>query len=179
MGTATINIQETNGISSSKIITPNVSNLNFGSAAIANLVPADYPIPIADTGYCYSFEKWIQLVVADMGTASIIDNFAIYCEIVDGYHGDEIVQSNVRMQNYIAASYPSSGPKNNISTDATIPIPTSKPIQTNVGIGGLLTGAITAIGQASDYIVLQLRVSINTPVGAGSKKIFYISWDEQ
>lgn len=57
-------------------------------------------------------------------------------------------------------------------------VPTSDPGTANVSIGGALTGSLTASGY-SDYIKLQLDVTVSAAPGDTSLAVFTIQYDEQ
>ena len=172
---ATVTISETNGAGA--VVTADISNINFGSTDAANIVPGDHPITAMADGH--SYEKWIRLLVDSMGSASVVDN--IKCWISDlgtGYVTGEGISSNLRTSGYTVASYPGGGPINTNSSVATVAVPLIEPTQGNVGIAGSLVGQIISDGSYSNYIVLQMDVTVSTPSGAVSQKVFSFSWDE-
>jgi len=175
---ATVEIVETNGPLASAVNTANPVNLNFGSADVTGLVPATYPVTAAANGA--SYEKWIRLYVASLGTSSNIDNLKIWIsDLGGGYVVGEGINTNAVTSGYSAVSYPSGGPIETRSTVAINVIPTSQPAGSNVGIAGALAGAITAAPAYSDWIVLQDICTASTPAGPANQKTITIQWDEQ
>lgn len=177
---ATVELAERNGLAASPTNTANVTNINFGSTAAANLDPDTYPISIATAPR--SFEKWLRVSVTNMGGSNIIDNIRVWLSSLGGgYKTGENIMCNLTTSPvlYSAAAYPTNGPVNTVSAVAVRSIPTSEPEQANIGIGGSLSGQITSAPAFSDFIVLQLQVSASTPAGAVNQKVITIEWDEQ
>ena len=58
-------------------------------------------------------------------------------------------------------------------------MPQAEPASANLGIGGSLSGQVTAAPAYSDWGVLQLDVSNLTPAGALNQKTFTFQYDEQ
>ncbi len=162
---ATFAIHESNGAGETTTV---ASNLNFGSADQANLEPASYPITAGDRSY----EKWVRLYFS--GTFNKIENIKIWKSAGDYVTGEGIV-TNLTTTGYSAASYTT--PTSATSTVATYTMPTSDPGSANLGIGGSLTGSLTAAGY-SDYWVLQMTTSTSSPPGNVNQKTFTIQYDE-
>jgi len=171
---ATVTLNETNGASPTE--TAGISNLNFGSIDAPNLNPATYPIKAQANGA--SFEKWLRLSVTSMGGSVQLDNIQVWMNVGVLVTGEQIM-SNLKTSAYVAATYPTgTGPSEATSLVATTAIPTSQPAGANMGIGGSLSGTITASPAYSDWIVLQEQVTGSTPVGAVNQKTFTFQWDE-
>lgn len=175
MGSATVVFSETNGVLASAVTTDDVANINFGSTDMAELTPASYPIVAQADGH--SYEKWIRLQLTNLGVASIIDNFKMWLSS-GSYVTGEGISCNLVTSGYSQASYATGGPVESDSAVATQSMPTSEPASANVGVGGSLSGQLTAIGY-TDYIVLQLDVTASTPSGSVNQKTITIQWDEQ
>lgn len=173
---ATFELDERNGASPGTPHT-DVANVNFGSIDAAELVPSSYPITAGADAH--SFEKWLRLHLTALGGATVVDNIKVWLSnLGGGYKAGEGVSTNARTSSYGgAATYPVAGPVNTNSPIATQVMPTSEPIGPNIGIGGLLSGSLTAVGY-TDYIVLQLDVSASTPSGALNQKTITFQWDE-
>lgn len=173
---ATVTLDERNGASPG-VDTADVANVNFGSADVPALTPASYPITAgADV---HSYEKWLRLNVTDLGESTVVDNIKVWLSnLGGGWKTDEGISSNATLRDYTAASYPAGGPVNTDSADAVNALPESEPIGPNIGIGGALSGQITAPGY-SDWIVLQLDVSASTPSGDVNQKTLTFQWDER
>ena len=174
---ATVDISETNGTFAASVETVDISNLNFGSDDSAELTPATYPITAQADGH--AFEKWIRYRVSALGGSSQIDNLKIW-KSSGVYKTEEGVSTNARLSGYSAATYPNPGPP--VETDsgiATQVMPVAEPAGPNIGIGGSLSGIITTVTNYSDWLVLQLDVTENTPAGALNTKVFTFQYDEQ
>lgn len=153
---ATVQIDEYNGVGETK--TANITNSNFGSNDSANLTAATYPI----TAGTYSYEKYQKLEVTAMGGSSKVKDIKVW--YTGTLSGSDALDSNAKTSAYGgAATYAT--PVNTDSSKATTTMPTSAPGTANLGIGGSLTGELTATGY-SDYLVMQLTVHSATTAGA-------------
>lgn len=166
---ATVEICESNG--AGETISHNVSTFNFGSNDGSDLTPASYPI----VGGENSFEKWIRLHVTAMGSSNKIDNIQMWKESGDFVTG-ETIDANLVTGGYTADAYDT--PTDTTSTYADTEMPTADPGAANVGIAGSLTGNLTAIGY-SDYIIIQMHTTTDSPGGDVNQKSFKIQYDEQ
>ena len=174
---ATVDISETNGPSASSVETTDVSNLNFGSDDSAELTPATYPITAQADGHAY--EKWARFRVSALGGSTQIDNLKVW-KSAGAYKTDEGISTNMRESGYSAASYPTAGPVETNSPDADQVMPVSEPSGANAGIGGALDGIITTSSPTySDWMVLQLDVTENTPAGSLNTKTLTFQYDKQ
>ncbi len=154
---ATVEIDEENGNSSSPALTHNISNSNMGSADSANLNPLTYPIAPGNN----SFEKWQLLHVTNMGTSTKINNIQVWRTGGLGTGASHL--TNARTGGYGgAAAYAT--PTAATSTFATQTMPGSSPGSANLGIGGSLGGALTAAGY-SDFLVHQIQTASNALAG--------------
>lgn len=168
---ATVSISESNG--AGETVTASVSNINYGSTDAVNLVPADYPI----TRGTYSYEKWNRYNVTDMGTSTKIDNLQVWKSAGTLSLGSSgTMKANLVTSGYTAETY--STPVNTQSTKADTTFPTSDPGTANIGISGSLTGSLTSTGY-SDYIVSQIYVDTDAPVGPHAQLTITFQWDEQ
>lgn len=175
---ATVQVVETNGPSATSVDTFDPSNINMGSDDSSELNPATYPITAEADGH--SFEKWLRMYVADLGGSSIVDNIKVWLSnLGGGYKTDEGMSTNLRITGYVQASYPTGGPVETDSTVATQTMPIAEPSGANLGIGGSLSGQITTSPSYSDWMVLQLDVSQNTPAGSVNQKTITFQYDEQ
>jgi len=173
---ATVVINETNGPDATKIETSDIGNVNFGSVDSAELVPGSYPITAMADGH--SFEKWLRFYVAALGGSTTIDNLKAWIDVGSGWKTGEGMSANLKTSGYSAASYPTAGPIDTDSADATQAMPESEPAGANLGIGGSLSGTITSTPSYSDYCVLQLDVTASTPAGAVNQKTITFQYDE-
>lgn len=164
---ATVRINERNGAPTGTLTT-NITNSNMGSTDAANLDPVANPVtPGANT-----YEKYQQLEVTAMGGSSKIDNLKVWRTGALG--GSATHVTNARTSSYGgAATYAT--PSASTSSVATQAMPTSSPGSANLGIGGSLTGSLTATG-SSDYLVHQIQTNVADT--AGSTSTLNFSYDE-
>lgn len=163
---AVVSLSETNGAGAT--VTASITNTNMGSTDAVNLVAANYPI----TANTRSYAKYQRLNVSDINGSSSISNIKIWrTGVLDG--ADTHV-TNARLTSYGgAASYAT--PVNTAITGADQTMPTSSPATANLGIGGSLSGALTANG-FSDYLIHQLVV--DSASTSGTSSILSCSYDE-
>jgi hypothetical protein len=154
---ATVEIDEQNGNSSSPTLTHNISNSNMGSTDSANLNPLTYPIVPGQNSY----EKWQLLHVTDMGTSTKINNIQVWRTGDMGANALHL--TNARTNGYGGAAIYTT-PTSANSSVATETMPTSSPGSANLGIGGSLSGEITAPGY-SDFLVHQIQTAKNALAG--------------
>jgi hypothetical protein len=134
------------------------SALNFlvvdaASGANTTTEPGDHPIPIPESNYWYSFERWFYLLFA--GNSNAITSIYVW-KSAGTYNTGYAVYANVKTPNpttYVQ----SDGNKATQSSFATGAIPTTQ--------GGGLTPAYNASGTKSDYIIAQLRVAAGATPG--------------
>jgi len=162
---ATFAIHESNGSGESTTV---ANNINFGSSDTPNLTPADYPITAGD----HSYEKWERLYFS--GTFNKIENIKIW-KSAGSYVTGESISTNLATTGYVQASYAT--PTSADSTVATRSMPESDPGSANLGIGGSLSGSLTTTGY-SDYWVLQMNTTTQSPPGDVNQKTFTIQYDE-
>ncbi len=154
---ATVTISEYNG---SETETTNISDTDMGSTDAANLDPVANPVVPGEN----TFEKWQTLSVDAMGGSSAIDNLKIWRTGALG--GSATHDTNARETTYGGAES-WSAPTASTSTVATETMPTSEPSGANLGIGGSLTGSLTATGE-SDYLVHQIQTDSGDTAGSTS-----------
>ena len=175
---ATVVVAERNGPLASSVETIDVSNVNLGSTDAAALNPTSAPITAKADGH--SYEKWLRLYINALGGSSVVDNVKVWLSnLGGGWKTGEGMSCNLRTTGYAQASYPSGGPVQTDSSVATVAMPESEPSGANLGIGGSLSGTITAVPAYTDYAVIQLDVSAATPAGAVNTKTITFQWDEQ
>lgn len=157
---ATVEIDEQNGPSESPTLTHNIANTNMGSVDSANLDPTKYPI-IPTENTC---EKWQRIHVTNMDTSTRITKLKVWR--TGGLGADAIHLTNTATENYAgAATYAT--PSTAISKVANQIMPTSVPDTPNLGIGGSLTGFLTASGY-SDFLVHQIQTGPKALSGSSS-----------
>lgn len=163
---ATVEIDEANG--AGETLTHNITNSNMGSTDAVNLDPVANPVTPGNNTY----EKWQKLHVTAMGGSSKIDNLKIWR--IGALGGAATHVTNARTASYGgAATYAT--PVATASSVATQAMPTSAPGTANLGIGGALSGSLTATG-SSDYLVHQIQT--NAADTAGSTSTMNYQYDE-
>ena len=164
---ATVEIDERNGAPAGTL-THNITNTNMGSVDSVNLDPVANPIIPGNRTY----EKWQQLHVTSMGGSSQIDNLQVWRTGALG--GAATHLTNARTTSYGGAPTYAT-PVATASSIATQTMPSSDPGAANLGIGGSLTGALTATG-SSDYLVHQIVT--NGADTTGSTSTMNYQYDE-
>lgn len=163
---ATVEIDEANG--AGETLTHNISDTDMGSADSATVDPVANPITAGNN----TFEKWQKIHVTAMGGSSKIDNLQVWRTGALG--GAATHKTNARTSSYGgAATYAT--PTASASSVATQTMPTSDPGAANLGIGGSLSGSLTATG-SSDYLVHQIQT--NGADTAGSTSTMNYQYDE-
>lgn len=164
---ATVEIDEFNGASAGTA-THNITNSNMGSTDAANLDPVANPVTPGQNTY----EKWQKIHVTAMGGSSKIDNLKVWRTGALGGAATHV--TNARTASYGGAATAAT-PVATASTVATQAMPTSAPGSANLGIGGVLTGSLTATG-SSDFLVHQIQT--NAADTAGSTSTMNYQYDE-
>lgn len=170
---AQIELDELNGVN---VRTHGVVNLNVGVVDSPNIKVT--PLVALRVGQ-NAFVKYNQLHVLSMGDATQIGNLRFWLAAGDLLPG-EVIQTSLSSQPnvYRAVTY-------DVPTQATrtfgaggnlMPGP-AEPASANLGVGGLLTGHLTAPGY-SDLFAWQVQLGANTPPGALRTKRFTWAWDE-
>jgi len=163
---ATVELDVSNG--AGETITHAPANLNMGSVDSASLDPVANPVVAGNNTY----EIWVKLHVTAMGGSSKIDALRIWRTGALG--GSAVEVTNARETTYGgAATYATPIATN--STLATQTMPTATPTNPNLGIGGSLTGSLTATG-FSDYLIRQIQT--NAADVAGSTSTLHAQYDE-
>lgn len=156
---ATVEIDESNG--AGETVTHNITNTNMGSVDAANLDPVANPI----TPNTRSYAKYQRFDVTAMGGSSKIDNLKVWRTGALGTGGTHSHVTNARESAYVQLAY--AQPVQTAITNVDQAMPTSEPSGANLGIGGSLTGALTATGQ-SDYLVHQIVTDASATAGSTS-----------
>lgn len=163
---ATVEIDEANTVS--ETLTHGISDTDMGTADSATVDPVANPvIPGSNT-----YEKWQKIHVTNMGGSSKIDNLRVWRTGALG--GAAVHKTNARTSSYGGAATFAT-PTTTTSSVATQTMPTSEPGSANLGIGGSLTGSLTATG-SSDYLVHQIQT--NASDTAGSTSTMNYEYDE-
>lgn len=163
---ATVEIDEANG--AGETLTHNISDTDMGSADSATVDPVASPVTPGNNTY----EKWQKIHVTNMGGSSKINNLQVWRTSALG--GAATHKTNARTSSYAGAETYAT-PVATASSVATQTMPTSDPGAANLGIGGSLTGQLTATG-SSDYLVHQVQT--NAADTAGSTSTMNYQYDE-
>lgn len=166
---ATVELCESNGATPD--ITHAIHNLIFGDTDSPNLFPSsDYDVAHGANSY----EKWIRLHVTAMGGSTKVKNLRVW--VTGRMIGSDALKTNARTSSYGgAASYAT--PTTSASTVATQDMPASEPNSANLGIGGSLSGEITAAGY-SDYLVIQLQTD-SASADTARDLVLHVAYDEE
>jgi len=164
---ATVEIDEFNGASAGTQ-THNITNTNMGSTDAVNLDPVANPVTPGNNTY----EKYQKIHVTAMGGSSSIQNLQIWRTGALG--GSATHKTNARTSSYGGAATAAT-PVATSSSVATQTMPTSAPGAANLGIGGSLSGSLTATG-SSDFLVHQIQT--NGADTAGSTSTMNYQYDE-
>lgn len=155
---ATVTIAESNG--AGETVTASITNTNMGNTEAVNLDPVAYPVTPGDRTYA----KYQRFNVTNMGGSSSIQNLKVWRTSALG--GSATHVTNARTTSYAGAATYATPVKTAISgADQTMP--TSAPATANLGIGGSLTGTLTATGY-SDYLIHQIVTDAGDVAGSTS-----------
>mgnify|MGYP000709268788 CR=1 FL=1 len=155
---ATVEIDEAN--SAGETLTHNISDTDMGNADSATVDPVANPITPGNRTYI----KYQKIHVTNMGGSSKIDNLKVWRTGALG--GSATHVTNARTSSYGGAlTYAT--PVTSAVTGVTQTMPTSEPGSANLGIGGSLSGSLTATG-SSDYLGHQIVTDSGDVAGSTS-----------
>jgi hypothetical protein len=157
---ATFEWSESNGVGED--ITDGISNINFGSADIVNLVPSAHPI----VGGGASFEKYIRCKFTGVWTE--ISNMKFW-KSLGSYVAGESIKLGI-----VDYAQPSSTPNADSNVDETEP---GWVVNSGEGNPTIEYGA-TGVSGYTQYMRLQLQTTGSTPAGAVHQKTFTFQYDE-
>lgn len=163
---ATVEICESNG--AGETVTHNITDTDMGSTEAANLDPVANPITPGNRSYA----KYQRFHVTAMGGSSKIDNLQVWRTGALGGAATHV--TNARTSSYGGAPTYAT-PVASAITGADQTMPTSDPGAANLGIGGSLSGSLTATGY-SDYLIHQIVT--NGADTAGSTSTLNYQYDE-
>ncbi len=153
---ATVEIDESNG--STETVTHNITNSNMGSVDTVNLDPVANPVTPGNR----TFSKYQKVHVTAMGGSSKINNLKVWRTGALG--GTATHVTNARTATYGgAATY--AAPTTAAITGVDQAMPTAAPGTANLGIAGVLTGSLTAVG-SSDFLIHQIVTASGDTAGA-------------
>jgi hypothetical protein len=163
---ATLEISESNG--STETVTV-ATKSDYGSVDAPNLTPASYPLSPSSQSY----EKEQRIHVTAMGGSAAVSTLKFWATppanatgLTQKFNG-HTVQATYDASKRTAFAQP-------VTTTGNVPntVPTSEPASANYGIGGSLTGQLTAVGY-SDYLLHQVQVGAS-PTHTDSSPIVYV-----
>ena len=165
---AVVEIDESNGELDNIQLTHNITNSNMGAVDAPNLDSLAYPIIAGER----SFAKYQRFHCTDLGGSTRIQNLKIWRTGSFGGANDRLI-CNLRTSSYVQIAYaqPVRTAIDNVNQD----VPTSEPSTANLGIGGALSGFLSAIG-FSDFFVQQLYTDSTTV--NGSTYTLHYQYDE-
>lgn len=156
----TLEIDESNQ-SGGEVVHDAIPSIAFGITDAWN----QDPVANAVTPGGNSMEKWLRLHFTSLGAAAAVGNLKVWAaappaNITLGYNGalDETTYDGANHKQTTFAAPATT------ATRTPETLPTSEPASANLGIGGNLTGQLTAPGR-SDYYVLQGRVGASATTG--------------
>lgn len=166
---ATVRWNEYNGAGESA--TTGISNFNYGNVDSANITPGTSNVITAGNN---SFTKFWKFEVTNLGGLNQIDNLQFY-KSAGAYVTGEGIQTNLRASSY-GGNIAYATPTVTTYTDQVFPV--AAPGGSNLGIAGILAGALTLVG-LSDRLKTQLQTTGSTPGGSVNQKTFTYTYDEQ
>lgn len=156
---ATVEIDEQNGAAPGTL-THSIVDSDMSTEDSPTTDPVANPVTPGNN----TMEKWQKIHVTAMGGSSLVDNLKIFRTGALG--GAAVHLTNARTATYGgAATYAT--PTVTTSVVATQAMPTSAPGSANLGIGGLLTGSLSAAG-SSDFLVHQIQTNVADVAGSTS-----------
>jgi hypothetical protein len=151
---ATVEIDETNGAPAGTL-SHGIANTNYGTTDAVTLDPVAFPITPGGN----SFQKWQQWHVTAMGGSVSVRNLK-YFATAPATNSSHLFNGHITQGTYDTTKKTAYEQPDQLAGETPNAVPTSAPASANIGIGGSLTGALTAVG-SSDFVV-----SIITTTGA-------------
>lgn len=155
---ATVEIDETNGTSPGTL-THNITNTNYGTTDAVNLDPIAFPITPGGN----SFQKWQQWHVTAMGGSVAVKNLK-YFATAPATNTSHLFNGHITQGTYDTTKKTAYEQPDQLSADTPNAVPTSAPASANIGIGGSLTGQLTAAG-FSDFVVSIITTTASATAG--------------
>jgi len=156
----TIEIDQSNG--GTETVTDGITSVNAGSSDTAMQNTATNPITAGQNSY----ELWLRWHVTSLGGATAVDTFKAWAQSPPANHtfafNGHTVQATYNGANHKQTVYAAPAAT---TTRTPETLPTAEPASANIGIGGSLTGQLTAAGR-SDYYLLQVRPDSGATVGS-------------
>src|SRR5437879_5527436 len=93
---AIVQVSESNG--AVETVTDGITNINFGSADLPNLVPASHKLVLPLVSQtAYSYMKWLRVHLVSLGGSTQIDTLKIW-KSSGAYVTSEVIGSNITTQ---------------------------------------------------------------------------------
>jgi len=151
---ATVEIDETNGPVTGTL-SHNIANSNYGNVDSSALIANSNPI----TPGSNSFQKWQQWHVVTMDATAVVQNLKYFDTVGPVVNTDHTFNGNTVQATYDGTRKTVYEQPDETTTDTPNSVPGSAPATANIGIGGSLTGTITADGNSSDFAVSQVTTT--------------------
>lgn len=166
---ATVELSESNG--AGETVTDGISNINWGSADLPDLVAADHKIIKGRR----SFDKYIRFHLVDLDTSNQINNIRIWKSAGSYVAGESIIVNLATTELlYLDVVY---AQPTSVAWGNSMTLPSADPGVANLKIADDLAGALTAPGY-SEYWRSQLVTTSLTPTGLTNAKTIKITYDE-
>jgi hypothetical protein len=163
---ATVELCESNG--ATETVTHGLAVLPARAASMGSVDQANLdPVTNRLTPGGNSYEKWQRVHVTALGGAAAVRTFKIWAEGAVATNTTHHYNGSLSQATYDSANHKQTTYAQPATTATRTPEPmvTSEPASPNLGIGGSLTGALTAPGY-SDYLVHQIRTTASATTGA-------------
>lgn len=162
------------------LLNASVANMNFLGATgnvSSSGVTADHPITKPnDTTAAYSYENWHKLEVTALSTSTKVDNIQFWKSAGTLGAGLKIVSNVTASIGSISGTYAAQVVTSSVICSGAIKA--ADPATANVGISGVLAGALLTTGY-SNFVVTQMVVESGAGVGATASCTFTWQYDEQ
>lgn len=139
----------------------------IGSILLGNVDAFDLdPTSAALTPGDNSFEKWLRFHFSDLEGATSVGELKVWGDAPSDTECTYHYNGSTSEGTYDGANHKQTGFSAPAATSTRTPeaFPTSEPGSANMGIGGDLTGELSAPGR-SDYFLLQVRTTISATAG--------------
>ena len=153
---------ESNGIG--EVVSDGISNVNFGNADEANIVPASHPVNAGEA----SFEKYIRCLFSGVWTE--ISNMKFW-KSAGSYVTGEAIKA--------AANVAFATPSQTVNADSDIPtaLGSALAILSAEGASTIEYG-VSGVSGYTKYIRMQAQTTSSSPAGNVNQKTFTFQYDE-
>lgn len=157
---AAVEIDEVNGTAPGTR-THNISNSNYGNIDGVNLVAANNPL----TPGSNSYQKWQQWHVTAMGGSAKVKNLKFFADQAPNANASHLFNGHTTQGTYDSSKKTAYETPDQTSGETPNAVPTTAPGSANIGIGGTLTGEITADGSFSDFLLHMITTTGSAVAG--------------